>query len=456
MRLFGTNGVRGKVPLEINPAFGHKLAMAIAMCFEDREFLIGGDTRKSTPAIKEAVISALLASGKDVVDLGVLPTPALQHACMVRRRPGVMITASHNPPEFNGIKVIASDGTELMRGDEERIEKAFYSEKYWYVSWERFGEVTRTDYTEEYVKSVVSRVNASLISGAGISVIADLANGAAWRTTPAILRRLGVAQKTINSHPDGLFPGRPSEPKRENLALLMALVREEGADLGIAHDGDADRVIFVDERGEYISGDKILALFAREIVKKKGGGKVVTPVSTSLAVEEVVREEGGEVVYTRVGAPIVARTMREVGAVFGGEENGGYIFPEHQYCRDGGMAVAALLEILAESGESLSSLVASLPRYSQCKRSVECPNAAKERVMDAIASAIDLPKETMDGVKARISPRSWVLIRPSGTEPIIRVYAEGTTEEEARRIADEYARLAEEIVDEVLRHNPEG
>src|SRR5438105_4656474 len=263
--------------------------------------------------------------------------------------------------------------------------------------------------------------------------------------TPYLLRSLGCRVLSLNAQPDGAFPGRLPEPTPDHLGDLIRVVREMHADIGIAHDGDADRATFVDDQGAFVVGDKSLALLARSAVKSRGG-TVVTPVSTSTVVEDVVRAAGGTVVRTRVGSPIVARTMFETGAVFGGEENGGAIFPEHQFCRDGAMSAAKMLEILAHEGQALSALVAALPQYHIKKSNVSVPVERREAVL---ASIVELAKgrkvDTTDGVKI-LEKDGAVLVRPSGTEPIFRVYAEARTPARADALADEGVALVKKAL----------
>src|SRR2546426_262439 len=234
--------------------------------------------------------------------------------------------------------------------------------------------------------------------------------------TPYLLRSLGCRVISLNGQPDGAFPGRMPEPIPDHLGDLMRVVSEVHADLGIAHDGDADRAIFVDDKGSFVYGDKSLALLAKAAIQGRGG-TVVTPVSTSSLIDDVVRAAGGRVVRTRVGSPIVARTMFETGAAFGGEENGGVIFPDHQFCRDGAMSAAKMLELLAHEGKRLSSLTAALPQYHLKKTNVPVPVERRDAVL---SSLVELTKgrkvDTTDGVKI-VEPDGAVLVRPSGTEP---------------------------------------
>jgi len=447
MRLFGTNGIRGKVGENLTPDFLSEVGLAIgAYLPQGNNVVVGMDTRVSGEMVKNAVVSGLLASGVNVIDIGLAPTPAIQFYTKNHGDFGIAITASHNPPEFNGVKAIAGDGTELPREEEERIEKIFFSKNWRIVNWRDVGKYQKKEgANEEYIKGILSHVDVEKIRNRKFVVVVDCANGASCFTTPYLLERLGCRVISLNCHPDGTFPGHESEPKEENLQDLISVVGDVSADLGIAHDGDADRAIFVDDRGRFISGDKTLALVAREIVKNKGG-KVVTPVSTSLILEKVVKENGGEVVYTKVGAPIVARKMIEVGAVFGGEENGGMIFSEHQYCRDGAMTLAKILEIMAKSGKKLSEMIDALPRYYQKKISVSCSDDKKVKVLESLKEKLKDEKiDTVDGIKIW-GENWWILIRPSGTEPIYRIYGEARDKELLESLIEKYKRALEETI----------
>jgi len=450
MRLFGTNGIRGKIGEDFTPDFLVNVGRAIGTYLPiGSNVILGTDTRVSANMVKDAVISGLLSAGVNVIDIGIAPTPAIQLYTKRHGDFGIAITASHNPPEFNGVKAIADDGTELPRSEEEKIEEIFFAGKFRNVEWDKVGNYeTRKEANEEYVNSILSLVEVDRIKENNFKVVLDCANGASCFTSPYLLEKLGCKVISLNCQPDGRFPGHNSEPKPENLKDLVELVKATNADLGIAHDGDADRAIFVDDRGRYLYGDKTLALVAREIVRERKG-IVVTPVSSSLTLEEVVKKEGGKVVYTKVGAPIVARKMIELGAIFGGEENGGLIFPEHQYCRDGAMALAKILEILAKKEKKLSELVDELPKYRQMKVSVKCENEKKERVLEELKKRVKGENiNTLDGVKI-MGDEWWVLIRPSGTEPIYRIYAEAKDEDVLRRKVEEYKATLEEVIKSV-------
>lgn len=451
--LFGTNGVRGVVGERMTPELALRIGQSVGTTLEPGDaVLVGRDTRTSGPALEAALVSGLLSTGVAVDRAGVVPTPALQLA--VKRgsyRRGVVVSASHNPPEFNGIKVVDHDGSELDRDKEHLVEEVYFQEAFRTASWDVLrtpGELPGVN--EAYVEGVMEHVDVDAIREAGLRVIVDGSNGAGSLTTPVLLRRLGCDVVTLNCQPDGTFPGHESEPTPENVRDLVTSVTALGCDLGVVVDGDADRAVFVTEEGTYLPGEMTLNLVAGHVVRERGGGTVVTPVSSSSALEEHVEALGGEVEYTAVGSPVVAARMQEMeDAVFGGEENGGLMFPEHLHVRDGGMSVAKVLEILALEGRPLSELVAELPRKALVKLKTACREDVKDDVIAAYA-ARDREEETMtlDGVKV-LKDAGWVLVRPSGTEPIVRVYAEADDEEVARGMAEEELAVVQGIVDEL-------
>ncbi|MBR7123479.1 MAG: phosphoglucosamine mutase [Candidatus Methanomethylophilaceae archaeon] len=450
-RMFGTNGVRGVVNDDMNTDLALQMGKAIGKFFGGK-VAIATDTRVSGDMIKSAVCAGLMSVGCDVRDLGILPTPAIQYHIKTSDKivGGVMITASHNPPEFNGIKCIDFDGTEMPREKEEKIE-ILYAGKISTMPWNEIGVLeTYEGADEEYIDAVISHVDVDLIKKAKLTAVVDCANGAAYRTTPMMMKKLGVRAITLNADAQGEFPGHPSEPTEDNLADLIALTGSVKADVGIAHDGDADRAVFVARKGKkgyYMPGDKSLAIVAKTIVRDLGGGQVVTPVSSSSMVEEVVKDAGGSLIYTAVGSPVVARRMMKEGAVFGGEENGGLIFADHQYCRDGAMSIAKILEGIAKYG-SLYNQVEELPVYHVDKRKIECPNNRKESLIEYMKETFSEGNEvdTTDGLKIIFDDGGWVLLRPSGTEPIFRIYSESKDEGLSKQRAAQFEKVADDFM----------
>lgn len=410
---------------------------------------IATDTRVSADMIKAAVSSGIMAVGANILDLGVLPTPAIQYYVKMNDdvNGGVMITASHNPPQFNGIKCISSDGTDSSRTEEQEIEK-LYNTDIPCKPWNNIGnaEIIR-EAGEEYVNAILAKIDVEAIRNANLKVCLDCANGAGVYTSPLLLKKLNVRAITLNGNAQGEFPGRPSEPTEENLRGLMTLTKSTKSNLGIAHDGDADCCTFISDDGKFVSGDKSLALVAQYILSEKNG-KIVTPVSSSKMVEEVVQNAGGILKYTAVGSPTVVRKMMEYEAIFGGEDNGGLIFPDHQYCRDGGMTIAKMLELIVKNG-SLKSQVSKLPVYYIEKRKVECPKDRSDSIIEYLGlNANKATTDHTDGLKL-IFDDGWVLARPSGTEPIFRIYSESQDKDMAIKRADLYEELTLKFLEDV-------
>lgn len=458
-RLFGTNGIRGivnqdmngELSLGIGKAYGTYLRRTIPR----PRCAVGTDARLSNHMLKSAITAGLLSTGCDVVDVGVVPTPTLQYTVKEKKLDaGVIITASHNPPQFNGIKGTANDGTELSKDVEEAIEQIYFSQTYMSADWRNVGAYSTWDGARDlYIQGILSSVDAACIKKQRFHVVLDCGNGAGSLVAPILLRKLGCMVTEMNCTPDGTFPGRHSEPIPENLAALMKNVPERAASFGVGLDGDADRAIFVDENGNYIWGDKSLSLVGKYITKVKKGGVTVTPVTTSTCFEDVIHQNKGSVIYTKVGSPIVARVMKEKHAVFGGEENGGLIFPEFQYCRDSAMSLAKMLEILAKEKKPLSELIAEIPVYEMYKTKVECPNEKKAYVMSQVVEQMKDNKAVVtidrtDGVKLYLR-EGWVLMRPSGTEPIFRVYVEAKEKPRAEQVALFYKNLVASLIESV-------
>lgn len=456
MRLFGTNGIREVVGARLTAPFVTRVAGAIGSSVPPgAPILVGRDGRTSSVAFSEIVRSTLALAGHHVLDVGLLPTPAIQY--LVPRfsaQLGVIVTASHNPPEFNGVKLIASDGLEVTREFEEGIEQGVERDVSSSVPFSGVGEVVvDSSGARRYVDGVLSQVDVARIAARKFTVVLDCGNGASVPTSPSLLRRLGCRVISLNAQVDGTFPGHLSEPTPANLSDIARVVPAVGADLGLAHDGDADRAVFIDAKGRYVPGEETLTLLARHAVEQAHGGIVVTPVSASQAVEDAVRPRGGSVIYTRIGSPAVTHEMQERHAVFGGEENGGLIFPRHQLARDGAMTAAAVLDLLALRGVGLAEVLAEIPRYSLVKEKVPCPVELRGAVVDRVVAALTSDSEkvvTLDGVKAYRSG-GWVLLRPSGTEPIFRIFAESKDPARARELAAQGVQLVRQALGELGR-----
>jgi len=449
-RLFGTNGIRGVVNKELTPEMTIKIGSAIGTFFKHAKLLVGYDARTSSPMLARAIIAGLNATGCDVLFAGMAPTPALQYAVKNHKIDGaVIITASHNPPEYNGIKVVWNDGIEISREQEIEIENMFFEEKMEYADWNKIGKTSEIQgIIDDYIEAIKRHVDVTGITKKHFHVVVDAANSVGNLTAPRLLRELGCKVTTINGNIDGTFPGRPSEPRPENLKDLALTVKAIGADLGVAYDGDADRSIFVDEHGEIHWGDKTFALVEKHFLKENPGEKIVTPISSSTLVKDIADAYDGEIVWTKVGSVTVSQTMKKLNAKFGGEENGGIFYGPHQSVRDGAMATALILDIMAKIGEKLSKLLGEQPKYFIAKGKVQCPEEVKEKALEKLVKQVQsLNISTIDGVKIWFEDKSNILIRPSGTEPIYRLYAEAKTEEKAKRLVNEYTLKLKKIIE---------
>ena len=436
-QLFGTNGVRGIVGKDLTPELVLSIGEAFGTMRKGR-IAVGRDTRTSGETLINAIKSGLLAVGCDVTDCGILPTPALQYLVKDQFDGGAMITASHNPPEYNGVKIIESDGTEM--GDEEtlKLEQRIFNRSYSTNSWEHVGKETIAHHLiEDYIAAIANQFPGN--PGKGITVVVDPGSGPACTTTPQILTRIGCRVLTINGIMDGTFPGRLPEPSMDGLKGLAALVVSSGAAFGVAHDGDADRAVFIDENGQFVEENQEFALVADHICHQKKG-VIVTPVSTSQMVEIVAKKNNCTVTYTPVGSIYVARTMRsliEKGSpvIFGGEGNGGLIFPDHQFCRDGGMTAAMMVAILASHRQKLSTLLAQLPKRHMIKDKISATGGAA--ILKALKSGYShgIIDET-DGIKI-FQGNSWALVRTSGTEPLIRIIIDAEDNAQGKALHEE-------------------
>jgi phosphomannomutase/phosphoglucomutase len=448
-RLFGTNGIRGLANKELTPEMTIKIGTAIGTFFKHAKLLIGYDARTSSPMLARAIIAGLNATGCDVIFAGMAPTPTLQYAVKNHKMDGaVIITASHNPPEYNGIKVIWSDGIEISREQEIEIENMFFEEKIEYANWDKIGKTTELQgIIDDYVEAITKHVNVAKIIKKHFHVVADAANSVGNLTAPRLLRELGCKVTTINGNIDGTFPGRLPEPRPENLKDLALTVKAVNADLGIAYDGDADRSIFVDESGEIHWGDQTFALVEKHFLKENPREKIVTPISSSTLVKDIADAYNGKIVWTKVGSVTVSQTMKKLNAKLGGEENGGIFYGPHQSVRDGAMATALILGIMAETGEKLSKLIGRLPKYFIEKGKVKCPEKIKEKALEKLLKQVqNLNINTIDGVKIWFEDKSDILIRPSGTEPIYRLYAEAKTGEKATQLVNQYSSKLKKII----------
>jgi len=446
-KLFGTNGVRGVFSEDFTLEFVHDLVLAISTYFKEGTILVGYDGRHSSTVISKLVCSTLNFAGLDCHLAGLVPTPCLEFATKtLGYNGGIMITASHNPPEYNGIKPIASDGVEISREDENVIEEIFFK-KNWKQKSSTFGSTKNDDRAiETYLDGIKSQVDVSKIKSKNLKVVLDLGNGAQAVTAIKLCEQLRCEVITINQQIDGSFPGRGSEPTPNNLQELSSTVVKNNADLGIAFDGDGDRSIFCDGKGMLLSGDKSALLLSNYLLKKNPNSKVVTCVNSGNSIDEIVTQTNSTVIRTKVGSIEVSRKMITENALLGFEENGGFMFGKHNYVRDGGMTLALLLELLASSSKSMSEELATLPPSFTTKDKISCKKEDMNRIISKLLD--EFPNaDTTDGIKIVFDKKNWVMMRPSGTEPIIRIYVESDSEKNLEILMKKYIQKINSFLD---------
>ena len=414
--IFGTSGIRRIADKELVEL---ALDVGISLGYIHKEVIVGGDTRKSSSALRKAVITGLEAAGAHAHDAGMVPTPTLAIAAKDFEA-AVMITASHNPPQYNGLKLINPDGSAFDKSQKTQIEDMLENGTSDCIEWNKFG---RSSTYEGAVLQHIDRINEYFKEDLrGIRVVIDCGGGAGSVITPLVLEKLGCEVIAINSQSDGIFP-RGIEPVEKNLEELKDAVRKHRAALGIAHDGDADRTMAVDDKGQFISGDKLLIMLANHI----GARNIVTTLDASMAVEEA----GFSVTRTSVGDNYVSEKLKRKGD-FGGEPSGSWVFPYNTLCPDG-ILTAAYLAMMATK-HKLSKTVGALPSYPIIRDSIDIDKTkAIKDMSNKIKELMPESIENTDGYKATFKD-GWLLIRPSGTEPKIRITAEGKTPELAESI----------------------
>ncbi|MFB6195658.1 MAG: phosphoglucosamine mutase [Haloplanus sp.] len=464
MQLFGSSGTRGVVGEEFTPELVRRVASGAAAVWDADRVAVARDTRLSGGPLADVAAGTLASAGADVDRLGVVPTPGVAHYCASESVPAVLLTASHNPPAYNGIKLLGADGTELSVDAYERVEERVLAETEALAPWDGVGTTRRVDgVNADYRADLLAGVDREAIRAADLTVALDPGHGAGSLVTPGFVRELGCAVRTVNADPDGHFPGRDPEPVAENLTDLQRLVRSTDADVGIAHDGDADRAIFVDERGEFVDGDASLAaLAAAELAGETGDGgsaaaapaddAVVAAVNVSQRLVDVVEDAGAELDLTPIGSTHIVTRIRERQRAgdrvpIAGEGNGGVFFPGYRLTRDGAYTAAKFLERLAHTGETASELIEPYTDYHLVRENVTYDTDAElDRILgaaEAYARDADAALDTTDGYRLDYGD-AWLLVRPSGTEPKVRIYAEARDPDRATDLAaDLYRRLDE-------------
>jgi phosphoglucosamine mutase len=450
-RLFGSSGVRGLVNVDLTPTLAAKLGLAVVKLSKAKETLVARDTRVSGSMLENSLVSGFLAAGANVTCLGVAPTPML--AYLVKKcstNVGVMITASHNPSQYNGLKFFDSYGVAYNENSQNEIEKIIENEEFELADWRKIGEAVLVDKSQSYIEKIKEAIQLRT----KLHVIVDPGCGATYSLAPVILKNVGCKVTAINAQPDGFFPARSSEPNVESLKPLARIVKEMGVDAGLAYDGDGDRVAFIDENGCFVDFDRVLAAYSAYVVKENGGGAVVTNVEASMCVEKMVEAHGGKVIRTKVGDVYISEAIKRNNAVFGGEPCGAWIHPQFHYCPDGIYSSAILLKAMEDEDKSLSEFISETPQYPTIRENIACGNEVKCRVMENVAEYLEnaFPEfkelSNVDGVRL-VLKKGWILVRASGTEPLLRLTVEGESLNAAREIIGKGLSIVRKLVEEM-------
>ncbi|MFC6719740.1 phosphoglucosamine mutase [Natrialbaceae archaeon GCM10025810] len=446
MKVFGSSGTRGVANEELTPGFVLRVAKAAGTAWGSGAdggaecIALARDTRYTGRMLADAAASGLASTGTDVDRLGIVPTPGAQAYAEREGVPVMVITASHNPPQYNGVKLVGPNGVELSVATLEGIEEILLTESFAVAPWDETGRVREVEGVRRaYVDQLLEAVDRENIADADLTVALDPGHGAGALTSPDFFRELGCRVVTVNGQADGHFPGRDPEPVPDNLEDLGRLVRATDADVGIAHDGDADRAIFFDENGEYVEGDATLAALAA--AELEADDVTVSAVNVSQRLVDVVTEVGADLELTPIGSTNIITRIQELAAngeriPIAGEGNGGVFFPEYRLSRDGAYTAARFLELVAE--RPASEVVAPYGGYANVRRNVEYESTAeRDAMLDAAANQAntsDAELNTRDGYRLDYGD-AWVLARPSGTEPLVRIYAEAREADRAEELA---------------------
>ena len=450
-RLFGTNGVRGVFGDDLTLEVVHDLVMSFATYLGRGPVLVGYDGRTSSPVIARVVCATLNACGMDCSNAGLVPTPCLEFATKkLGYAGGIMITASHNPPQYNGIKPCGPDGVEISRHDERLVEEIYFGRK-----WNKYAAPASTGEEPSaigtYLDGIVSHIDCSRISSRKFKVVLDLGNGAQAVAAPEFCNRLGCDTVIINEEIDGQFPGRGSEPTPHNLSGLSRAVTKHNADIGVAFDGDGDRSILCDESGQIMTGDRSALVLTRHILKSHPQAGIVTCLNSGSAIDVIAAQASSQVTRVRVGSVEVSREMLSGGALVGFEENGGFMYGMHNHVRDGVMALGLALDMMATSDFPLSRIASSLPPSHTAKDKIPCTANQAQAIMDTLKKEHPDCNDT-DGIKISLGPRQWVMIRASGTEPLVRIYAESDTLQGLEDLMRSYTKKAKAVIDSLGSH----
>jgi phosphoglucosamine mutase len=446
-RLFGSSGIRGLANVDVTTALAQRVGAALATIHGGGCTVVGRDPRLTGPMLEAALLSGLAAGGADAISLGLAPTPVTAWmASETGSDAGVEVTASHNPPPYNGLKVFNGDGVSLTTLEQLELERVLEEESIRLAPWSHVGSVEESDAVGPYADALAEALEVTW----GGKAACDLFSGATCVSAPTVFTELGVETEFINAVPDGRFPAGDPEPNAETLQRLVGYMKARGASIGFGFDGDGDRMMAVGAGG-VVDPDRLLAAIAGYSVERSGGGVVVTHVGASMCVDDAVDEAGGRVVRTPVGDAHVTEAVARHGAVFGGEPVGAWVFPEIHMCPDGVLSALKLLEALGEKDATLEEFVEPVPSYPIGRAKLGCPEPLKEKAMKAVSGGyVDVFKDvrevsTVDGLRLELEG-GWALIRPSGTEPLIRVTVEGRTRGDMEALMEKSKNLVKKVL----------
>jgi len=466
-RLFGTNGIRGVFGQDLSIEFLIDIAFSIGYYFEKGPIVLGFDGRSSSLSISKIVSAVLMSMGIDVYQMGLTPTPCLQYTVKnLKMSGGIMITASHNPKEYNGLKPVSNLGYELSREEEIKIESIYHQKAFLNKRYDVIGNLFELNALDQYINKVLSFVDREIIEKSNIRIVMDCGNGVQSIIAPLIAKKLGCEILVMNGIIDPNFSARGSEPKMDNLLSLTKMVSENGYDLGVAYDGDGDRSIFSDEEGIIHWGDKTGSLLSYHLIKnKKLETEIVCPINSSLVISRVGDLLNKKVHFTKVGSVEVTYGMKNTDSLIGFEENGGFFYGPLNLVRDGAITTALILEMLGyykqgylvdsshnidspNEASTLSSIYSILGETFQYKSSINLSsNDDIKRVLEICSEHGSVFKvEEMDGVKIWFDAESWIMFRPSGTEPLIRIYSESNDHSLMNSKVKEYLSLIKKLL----------
>jgi len=439
-RAYDIRGIYGK---DLSPEIAEIVAKGFGTYIgEGKRLAVGRDVRAGSEQLKEAVAKGLVSTGCHVTDLGTVTTPILYFATAYKKKDGgVMITASHNPPEWNGLKLCRQNGIIVGQGSGlEEIKDIIAAKKFTKARKARKIELSK-GIIDEYSGYILKKIRIVK----KLRVILDTANSVPGIAAPKIFRQAGCNITVLNQKLDGTFPSRSPEPTEASLQQLIREVKKKRADFGVGYDGDGDRAVFVDNTGRMLTGDFASIIFAKALVTKQNR-KVVYDVSCSSAVEQAIKAKGGIPVVERVGRPFMMERVLKENAVFGGERSGHFYFSDIYGLDDGTFASLKMAEILSQTDTSLSQMVDQIPKYYSDTSNVRFPDEHKFKVIERLKVRFESERFKIldiDGVKAH-DQSGWVLLRPSNTEPLIRIFAEGKTQDKLTQLLDRAKKMLSE------------